>query len=405
MAHSPGPTASNPPPPHSASHSRLGLADGWGVITSLRFNQDFGCFMATLRDTPSGANPRGGFRIFNVDPIRELAHVPSSQVGSIVKAEMLYRTNLIAVIPSGLPTPNGPVYAENTVMVYDSEKKKMRVEFTLPEKVLSVRVKRDKVITVCRQVSRLTRGRSSCRESSISVFSFPNACQTLFTISTRDNPRGLCEVSPIRSTSSSEAELMVFPGYKAGSIQLVDLATTEQHVSSAPVTINAHQSELWCLAVNQQGTMIATASAKGTLIRIWDAVKRQMLVELRRGTDQALLYCINFSTSNEWLCCSSDKGTVHIFALQNYSLNRRSNFSKIGLPGAYAGSQWSLASFTVPQEVACICAFGAQDAIFAACLDGSFHKYSFTADGKCNQVAYDVFTDMWEDSAWDALRR
>ncbi|TRY68969.1 hypothetical protein TCAL_04111 [Tigriopus californicus] len=379
-------------PPSAGGHSRLGLADGWGVITSLRFNQDFGGFSATLQDTPGGVGPvRGGFRLFNVDPIRELAHVPSAQVGSIVRAEMLHRTNLIALIPSGLPTPHGPVFAENTVMIYDCEKKTMRVEFTLPEKVLSVRVKRDKLIAVCR--------------FSITVFSFPNRCQTLFTISTRDNPRGLCEVSPMRSLSSSDLEFMAFPGYKTGSVQLIDLATTEQHVSSAPVTINAHQSQLWCLAINQQGTMIATASEKGTLIRIWDAAKRQMLVELRRGTDQARLYCINFSVSNEWLCCSSDKGTVHIFALQNYSLNKRSNFSKFGLPGAYAGSQWSLASFTVPQEVACICAFGPQDTIFAACLDGSFHKYIFTADGKCDQVAYDVFTDMWEDSAWDALRR
>ena len=92
----------------------------------------------------------------------------------------------------------------------------------------------------------------------------------------------------------------------------------------------------------------------------------------------------------------------------------------IGVPGAYAGSQWSLTSFTVPQEVACICAFdggggydsssaaaasSAQGTIFAACLDGSFHKYHFSADGQCNQVAYDVFTEMCEDCGWDVLRK
>ena len=31
---------------------------------------------------------------------------------------------------------------------------------------------------------------------------------------------------------------------------------------------------------------------------------------------QARIHCINFSCGDEWLCCSSDKGTVHIFALQ-----------------------------------------------------------------------------------------
>ena len=46
---------------------------------------------------------------------------------------------------------------------------------------------------------------------------------------------------------------------------------------------------------------------QGTLIRIWDTAKRVQLVELRRGADQARIYCINFSCSDEWLCCSSDK--------------------------------------------------------------------------------------------------
>ncbi len=40
--------------------------------------------------------------------------------------------------------------------------------------------------------------------------------------------------------------------------------------------------------------MIASASVKGTLIRIWDSIRRNMLVELRRGSDTATVYCINF---------------------------------------------------------------------------------------------------------------
>ena len=34
---------------------------------------------------------------------------------------------------------------------------------------------------------------------------------------------------------------------------------------------------------------------------------------------------------------------------QDYRLNKRSALASLGVPGAYAGSQWSLASFTVPQ--------------------------------------------------------
>ena len=90
----------------------------------------------------------------------------------------------------------------------------------------------------------------------IHVFSFPNRCQKLYTLTTKDNPRGLCEISPMRLShaggSIDGGEFMVFPGYKMGSLQIVNMSTTEQHVSSAPVTINAHQNELCCIAINQQ---------------------------------------------------------------------------------------------------------------------------------------------------------
>lgn len=69
-----------------------------------------------------------------------------------------------------------------------------------------------------------------------------------------------------------------------------DLCSTDVSSSSAPVTINAHRSDLICLAINQKGTMIATASSMGTLIRVFDTIKRQRVHELRRGSDNAFLY-------------------------------------------------------------------------------------------------------------------
>ncbi|KAI5099792.1 WD repeat domain phosphoinositide-interacting protein 4, partial [Silurus meridionalis] len=134
---------------------------------------------------------------------------------------------------------------------------------------------------------------------------------------------GLCDVCP-----SMEKQLLVFPGHKCGSLQLVDLSNTKPGTSSAPFTINAHQSEIACLALNQPGSVVASASQKGTLIRLFDTITRDKLVELRRGTDPATLYCL-------------------------------ARVGKVGpVIGQYVDSQWSLASFTVPAECACICAFG-----------------------------------------------
>lgn len=69
-----------------------------------------------------------------------------------------------------------------------------------------------------------------------------------------------------------------------------DLASTKPGTSSAPFTINAHQSDVACVSLNQPGTVVASASQKGTLIRLFDTQSKEKLVELRRGTDPATLY-------------------------------------------------------------------------------------------------------------------
>ena len=61
------------------------------------------------------------------------------------------------------------------------------------------------------------------------------------------------------------------------------------------------------------------------------------LPQLRRGADQADIYCISFSCTNHWLAVSSDKGTIHIFCLkEDRSIHTRnamsSSSSHFGFP-------------------------------------------------------------------------
>ena len=36
---------------------------------------------------------------------------------------------------------------------------------------------------------------------------------------------------------------------------------------------------------------------------------------MRRGSDKAEIYSISFDKMSNWIACSSDKGTIHIFAV------------------------------------------------------------------------------------------
>ncbi|XP_021165816.2 WD repeat domain phosphoinositide-interacting protein 4 isoform X1 [Fundulus heteroclitus] len=375
-------------------------------VNSLQFNQDQSCFCCAMET---------GVKIYNVEPLMEKGHLDHEQVGSVALCSMLHRSNLLALVGGGV----NPKFSEISVLIWDDAqesrdpKDKLVLEFTFTKPVLAVRMRHDKIIIVLK--------------NKIFVYSFPDNPVKLFEFDTRDNPKGDHSSLPLYTHSSYwvifynsdlllagicdlcpslEKQLLVFPGHKCGSLQLVDLSNTKPGTSSAPFTINAHQSEIACVALNQPGSVAASASRKGTLIRLFDTTTRDKLVELRRGTDPATLYCINFSHDSSFLCASSDKGTVHIFALKDTKLNRRSALARVGkvgpVIGQYVDSQWSLASFTVPAECACICAFGKNtsknvNSVIAICVDGTFHKYVFTPDGNCNREAFDVYLDICDD--------
>lgn len=349
--------------PYQVTNAVRGRQEMSRGVLSLRFNQDHGCFTCATET---------GLKIYNVEPLTQKLTLGQDVVGSIASAEMLFRSNLVAMVGGG----TSPKYDEKAALIWDDTAKKVVMDVSFNQPVVSIKLKYDRLIVVLR--------------NQIHVFSFPNNPTLLHSFDTRDNPKGLCDVSPF-------GQVIAFPGRKCGSVQIADLETTQPGQSTSPITIGAHQGELAYITVNQQGTLLATASKKGTLIRVFDTTTKKLVVELRRGADPATLYCITFSHDSSFLCASSDKGTIHIFAVKDTSLNRRSTFKKMGFLGTYVESQWGLASFTVAAECACICAFGPGHSVIAVCVDGTFHKYVFTTDGNCNREAYDVYLDIGDD--------
>lgn len=89
-----------------------------------------------------------------------------------------------------------------------------------------------------------------------------------------------------------------------------------------------HKGNITTLAVSHDGKSIATASDKGTIIRVFSTgvdseydSTNPVLHEFRRGTRPCNLYQLVFNRSATLLGCVGDTDTIHIFNLNNFDRN------------------------------------------------------------------------------------
>lgn len=99
---------------------------------------------------------------------------------------------------------------------------------------------------------------------------------------------------------------------KSGDIIIFDLNKLQPSL-----VIEAHKNSIAALTLSSDGTLLATASDKGTIIRIFNVETGIKLYQFRRGTYQTKVFSMSFSVDNKFLvvCCASK--TVHIFKLGN----------------------------------------------------------------------------------------
>lgn len=67
--------------------------------------------------------------------------------------------------------------------------------------------------------------------------------------------------------------------------------------------------------MNHDGTRLATASDKGTIIRVFSIPDGAKLFQFRRGSMPARIFSMSFDLNSTLLCVSSATETVHIFRL------------------------------------------------------------------------------------------
>ena len=366
------------------------------------FNQDQGC-LACGTDS--------GFRIFNCDPFKQTYRRDFAN-GGIGIVEMLFRCNILALVGGG----RNPRYPPNKVMIWDDHQNRCIGELSFRSEVKAVRMSRERVVVVL--------------EYKIYVYNFADL-NLLHTLETVSNPKGLCALC-----ADSRLCVLGCPGLQKGHlrVELFDI--------SRSTLIAAHESALSCLALNLDGSHLATASERGTLVRVWDTRSGARLAELRRGAESAEIQSLSFNLDSSCILVSSDHGTVHIFKLDAATMpppgqdpsaaggdpagmghlagggmgpaavpsndtsgNQRSNFSFLQrllptvLTPTYIQSQWSFAQFRLPGSektpTRAIAAFGGQDksTFLVVCADGTFFKCRFdpVRGGDCTREDWQRF--------------
>lgn len=118
-------------------------------------------------------------------------------------------------------------------------------------------------------------------------------------IETAPNPDGICELNQ---------KVLACPDKKPGELRI------NNYLQNTVSNIPAHNNPIQAIAVNSDSTWVATASDKGTLIRIWNTSTGGKVKEVRRGSENAKIFSLAFSKDSSLIAVCSDSGTCHLFS-------------------------------------------------------------------------------------------
>ncbi|KAF2671952.1 WD40 repeat-like protein, partial [Microthyrium microscopicum] len=277
------------------------------ALNFVTFNQD---------NSLLGVGSSKGFKLYTTEPFSVYY---GNEEGDVSIMEMLFSTSLVALILS-----------PRLLRILNTKKNTTICELTFPMKILAVRMNRKRLVVVL--------------EDAIYIYDMSNM-KLLSTVETSPNPHGLCALSP-----NSDNNFMAFPQPSKQSVSSYNqpahapptgnflppttgevLIYDTNKIESVNV-IEAHQTTLGSLAINNSGTMLATASEKGTIIRVFSIPSGERLFHFRRGSLPAQIYCMSFNAASTLLAVSSATETIHIFKLVAQQSSSRQAGSSVSPP-------------------------------------------------------------------------
>ncbi len=248
-------------------------------------------------------------------------------------------------------------------MIWNDQKKSTILEIELHETVRNLFVTNKKIIIVL--------------EKRVCIAALNNG-DINYMKETYCNEDGICKYS-----NSGDSLIIATLGTKKGEVAIWKLKTDKY------TSIQAHSNKIVAIALNKDGSLLATASETGTNVHVYSTETGNQLYKFRRGTTNAKIYDITFSKDSRFLACCSNTGTLHIFDMyknENDAKNTRSSLSyfKEYLPD-YFGSHWSFQQVYIGDTSKMICSFDDSNFLHIATVDGNYYRI-IGRDGKYDQI-------------------
>ena len=244
------------------------------TVLDVSFNQDNSCF---------AIGTENGFKIYQTYPFKG-PHVRNMN-GGIGRVEMLYKSNFLAMIGGG----KIPKYNNNKAVIWDDHEKKVISELKFITPVINIKIKKDLLFILC--------------PKRIYVFNF-NTYDNIETIDTCDNKKGLIAIN-----NAPDFTVLAYPGLKENKVTINDFKQKKTQ------SIIAQDDKVSYMAINYNGTLLASSNEKGNIIRIHSCTDGSFLKQFKRGSGKVDYIYICFDNDNKFMAASSNKGTIHIFSL------------------------------------------------------------------------------------------
>ncbi|QLG74952.1 hypothetical protein HG535_0H02790 [Zygotorulaspora mrakii] len=318
-------------------------------MKALRFNQDATCCVV---------NPEPHLvSIYNCDPfgkcfeldgrgknqsIDNLAQYPVGISSSSFDGEneyvieMLFSTSLVAIADRSQGTSNS-----KKLKIINTKRKCTICEVSFPHGIVDVVMNRKRMcillesdqifvydISCMKPLETIDLWEDHFKKTS-SDSNEPKKAKSQVTDSrSRTNSVG-SSTRPRMALSSDDRSILCFTSYSSSknnsSSYLLNDIVIYDTLNVAPINYmnTAHKGNIACMAISNDGKTIATASDKGTIVRVFNTgvdteydSRKPLLYEFRRGTRPCNLYYLCFNRKASLLGCVGNTDTIHIFSLK-----------------------------------------------------------------------------------------